>query len=169
MLLNSAKLAKDYRLKDLIRYNTRTKITNESVAEHSYFVCLYVLEICNYFKVDNETKLEALSLAVIHDLPEIDLSDIPHDVKMKHKGLNKEFEIVEEELFGKLRNRFNLKPTENTNIANKIVKAADLYSVIQFCEHEKVLGNQSPYLDLIINDTTVIIEKLEEELYGYYY
>ena len=41
-----SKLLDFYHLKSLVRYNTRLKLTSETVAEHSYFVSLFTMIIC---------------------------------------------------------------------------------------------------------------------------
>ncbi len=38
-----------YALKSLIRYSNTFRILNESIAEHSYFVSLIVLELHNHY------------------------------------------------------------------------------------------------------------------------
>ena len=74
-MINVADLMKDYRLKSTIRYNNRNKITNESVAEHSFYVGLYTLEICNKLKLNHSLTKYALEKALLHDMVERDISD----------------------------------------------------------------------------------------------
>lgn len=164
MLIDKNKMTRDYRLKDLIRYNTRTKITNESVAEHSFYVVLYTLELCKILKLSDSVTANAVSLAVVHDMAEIDLCDIPHDVKVNNPKLTEEYNKVEDKYLAKLFKRFKLDNVEEKTLENKIVKVADLYSVIQYCNHEKTLGNRSGYIDVVLSKTYKLIYDLEEEL-----
>ena len=48
----------------------------ESVAAHSYFLCLMVMIFADAYP-DRYNKEKALSMALIHDLPETDTMDIP--------------------------------------------------------------------------------------------
>ena len=72
-----------YRLKNVIRYNTRNIIKEESVAEHSFYVALFSLKICDDYHIDNSTTKKVLIKALLHDMPEIELNDITHNVKEK--------------------------------------------------------------------------------------
>ena len=58
----------DYKLSDLVRYNHRHKIKNESVAEHSYYVTLFCLKICSFYRFDDKTTSRILAKAILHDL-----------------------------------------------------------------------------------------------------
>ena len=49
-----------YRLKNVVRYNTRNVIKKESVAEHSFYVALFTLKICNDYNVDPRTEKRAI-------------------------------------------------------------------------------------------------------------
>ena len=46
-----------YQLKNIIRYNSRKRLVNESVAEHSFYVALIALEICNERQLGDATTL----------------------------------------------------------------------------------------------------------------
>ena len=67
-----------YILKALTRYNNKFKIISESVAEHSYFVAVLTLKLHDDYEFDLE---KALKMSLIHDIPELHLSDVTHDVK----------------------------------------------------------------------------------------
>lgn len=150
-------LMKDYRLKSTIRYNNRNKINNETVAEHSFYVSLYTLQICNKLNLHPIVTKLALEKAILHDMVEADISDIPHDVKKKIEGLKTILEKQEKELNEKLDYRFACDRTNNIetlrsykvdyddkteNIIDTIVKIADTYSVLQYCLKEEMLGNK---------------------------
>ena len=76
-----------YTLKALTRYNNKFKIINESVAEHSFFVAVLVLKMYDDYNFNLKT---ALKMALIHDIPELHLSDVTHDVKKNFPKLAKE-------------------------------------------------------------------------------
>ena len=44
-----------YRLKNVIRYNTRNKLKDESVAEHSFYVALLSLYFCDEYNLSNKS------------------------------------------------------------------------------------------------------------------
>ena len=134
-------LTKLYNLKNLVRYNPRTKIANESVAEHSFFVALFTAMIAEKLEMSDSEKLRCITKALIHDLPEIDISDIPHNVKRKYPEIKEVVERAENEWFKKFMPSFeNLCTTEEED---DIVEIADIYSVVQYCENERRLGNQN--------------------------
>ena len=76
-----------YILKALTRYNNKFKIISESVAEHSYFVAVLTLKMHDDYNFNLE---EALKMALIHDIPELHLSDVTHDVKRNFPKLAQE-------------------------------------------------------------------------------
>ena len=55
-----------YKLKDIIRYNTRVKITKESVAEHSFFVAVITLHLCNKYHLDEKTTSSKNVLIILY-------------------------------------------------------------------------------------------------------
>ncbi len=116
-------IEKEYVLAKTLRYNNRTHLQEESVAEHSFFVALFSLKIVQLLKLPEELELRILRLAVLHDCAESITSDIPHNVK-------------------KL----------DDEIAEAVVKLADNYSVLQFCINEQRLGNTSPdIMEIFVN------------------
>ena len=165
-------LMKDYRLKSTIRYNNRNKITNESVAEHSFYVALYTLEICNSLNLEDNIIKKAVERALLHDMVERDISDIPHDVKNIVPGLKIILENKEKELNKEIDERFNCNRNEDDESAlNKlidvIVKISDNYSVYQFCLKEQELGNNSLEFKAIENRAKNFIESNMEKVNEY--
>jgi 5'-deoxynucleotidase YfbR-like HD superfamily hydrolase len=78
---------KIYTLKALTRYNNKFKIISESVAEHSFFVAVMTLKLHDDYNFNLE---KALKMALIHDIPELHLSDVTHDVKRNFPQLAEE-------------------------------------------------------------------------------
>lgn len=158
-------LLKTYKLKNLIRFNHKTKLTCENVSEHSYFVTLFTLKICDTLKVSDDIKLQCLIKALLHDTPETEINDITHDVKAKNKELNDILLKLENKFFAKYYYHYKeLMCNEEDNLVNKIVKLADVYSVLQFTLNEITLGNANDEMMFIYKDTLNRIEKLEKEL-----
>lgn len=154
-----------YKLKNLIRYNNRTKLKDESVAEHSFFVALISLMICDTLGLDKDTTSECLIKAVLHDMPEIEMNDITHDVKERLKlgGILQEYEC---EYYDKhFKNFASLMNFEDGSISSIIVQLADAESVRQFIQNEKKLGNQSKDIFEIDEECGQRISRLEDALY----
>lgn len=154
-----------YKLKNLIRYNNRTKLKDESVAEHSFFVTLMSLMICDTLNIDKETTYECLIKAILHDMPEIEMNDITHDVKERLK-LGKILQQYEFDYYAKNFKSFaSMMNLEDDSISSLIVNLADAESVRQFIQNEKKLGNQSRDIIEIDKECSQRISRLEDVLY----
>lgn len=154
------------RLSNIIRYNTWGKVKNETVAEHSYFVCLYTKKICDYLEVNDFVKLKAIEFAIIHDAAEIFTNDITYDAKQSMPELQHILEAHEKNF---IQTNFpeNYKDLYESSsydnyLAKMIVKAADIYSVIQYCDNEVSLGNKNfqKLLDQSIQRLTIAIQNI---------
>ena len=145
-----------YKLKSLIRYNTLNRIKDESVAEHMYFTAIISMQICHQFNIP-EFESVAIKAALMHDIPELWLSDVPHDVKENIPTLK---EIIEKEEAFILAKEFCYQ-LPDTQILKTILKLADIKSVMQYVNSERQLGNHS--LDYILDG--VLKEIAAKEVY----
>lgn len=59
------------------RWSIVRKVREQSVAEHSWLVVMYVNDICTHLGLGVETTLAAIRCALIHDLDEIISGDFP--------------------------------------------------------------------------------------------
>lgn len=156
-----------YRLKLLYRYNGRTKVSQENVAEHSFYVALIVLKLCTKFDIDESTRLKCLAKALLHDMPEIELNDITHDVKekLKLRPLLKEYEdkfyVIHFPEYSELMTDDNDTNSKNILIS-KIVNLADCISVKQYILYEKSIGNTT--LDELLNVTNSRINSIQNDI-----
>ena len=142
-LLSKESIMREYPLKKIIRYNHRSRLQDESVAEHTCFVSLFCLKIMAQLNLSIEEERQVLVLAALHDTCESLTSDIPHDVKANYPEMQTILEKIEHDYYTK--NWFDYiddvyKPTP---IVHNILKLADAYSVYQWCLNEKALGNHS--------------------------
>ena len=80
-MISNKELLEIYKLKNIVRYNTHPKLTKESVAEHSFYVALIALKICDKLNVSDDIKLLSIEKSLLHDLPEIKMNDITYDAK----------------------------------------------------------------------------------------
>lgn len=140
-------ILKYYNLKNLVRYNQRFRLKDESVAEHSYYVSLFTMMICDKLQVSSSIKNDSLTWALIHDLPEIYTSDIPHPTKVGNPGMEDFLVRVEhkvmEEHFSPYHELYKKITTGNYELVDCIVKLADIVSVIQYTTLEIRLGNKT--------------------------
>ena len=139
---------KIYILKALTRYNNKFKIISESVAEHSFFVAILVLKMHDDYKFNLE---KALKMGLIHDIPELHLSDVTHDVKRNFPQLAKEVTKAE---FVIMRNKYpnwysTFKSFEDQDsVEALVVKMADNLSCVQYASAEMDLGNKGYMKDV---------------------
>lgn len=147
---NNDEIEKEYVLAKTLRYNNRTHLQEESVAEHSFFVSLFSLKIVQELKLPEELELRILRLATLHDCAESITSDIPHNVKMMYPDFAAFLKTIEDQYYTKHWSYF--KDKLDDEIAEAIVKLADNYSVLQFCINEQRLGNSSPdIMEIYVN------------------
>lgn len=158
-LLSNDYLMEIYRLKTLVRYNHRLRLTNESVAEHSFFTALFVLEICDRLNISGELKAKSIEYALLHDVPETIISDVPSDVKDLSESLRMLLQTFEDSFMETNYPVYALYSKDDEIFA--IVKLADLYSVRQYCMVEAALGNKTLDFADAVNER---IDRLEEEL-----
>ena len=157
-IISDEELMQLYQLKDVIRYNCRKHLKDESVAEHSYYVALFAMMICNKHHVSDKTKIDAISKALLHDLPEIETNDITHDVKEK-LHLRPLLKKYEDEYYEKnFKQNAALMKDDSDNLVNAIVLYADILSVRQFCMNEVIMGNKDKDIMHILEDTNKRIE-----------
>lgn len=162
------------RLGEIIRYNNRTKIKHENVAEHSLYVCSTIIKICNSYNIGSEIKAKALEFGVVHDCGEIFLGDIPYDTKVDNPGLTEILEQAEVKSLEKYMPEFApiysqfLKEEKERTLAYLITKLADTTSVLQYSKREISLGNKTESMKSIYSNANErvadLINELEESL-----
>ena len=128
-----------YTLKALTRYNNKFKIISESVAEHSYFVAVLTLKLHDDYEFNLE---KALKMALVHDIPELHLSDVTHDVKRNFPKLAEEVTKAE------------------------AVKLADNLSCVQYAHAEIELGNKG-YMKEVATNAGKRVKECTENLQKY--
>ena len=136
-----------YKLSNIIRYSQQNKIKNETVAEHSYYVSWFVNRLCTKYSLSDTIRLMALEAALLHDVPEVITNDITYDVKRmipEVPGLLQPYEeeVIREHSLRAHKVLFNPE-TNDEIVAKKIVKHADILSVLQYCQNEEELGNKN--------------------------
>lgn len=157
-------------LADMKRYNNRIKIKSESIAEHSFFVAYNILKVGHDYKIDNNIVNEAVSMAIVHDYPEVFTSDLPHDCKQRYPVLKTMLTAIESEFLKEempeLYERYQ-KLLLNKSLVTLLVDIGDALSVLQYVKRERELGNSTNDMKIIENEISVriigLFEKLKEE------
>lgn len=130
-------------LRSLIRYQNCNRLVNESVAEHSFYVASFVMKLREYYNFDLE---RALKMALIHDVPESQISDIPHNIKIANPKLAQALEEAENNVLNKM-----FFPEGVTLVADfngtaspegKVCALADVLSVVLYADDEIKCGNR---------------------------
>ncbi len=155
-------LENTYNLKTLIRYNNTPRILHESIAEHMYFVALTVYELYHIYTFD---LLVALKMALFHDIPEIFLSDIPSNTKKMFPDMEEVSRKNQEKAINLIDSTMSpfVDSYEHQNTFEaKIVKLADILSVLQYTKMESNLGNL--YMRKIYETTKPIAQDLIKKI-----
>lgn len=142
-LLSKESIMSEYPLKKIIRYNHRSRLQDESVAEHTCFVSLFCLKIMAQLNLTHEQERQVLILAALHDTCESRTSDIPHDVKANYPEMQAILEKIEYDYYEENWKTYLGDVYKPEPIVYNIIKLADAYSVYQWCLNEKALGNSS--------------------------
>lgn len=136
-----------YKLSNIVRYSQQHKIKYETVAEHSYYVGWFVNRLCTKYQLSDTVRLMALETAILHDVPEVVTNDITYDVKQMIPEVSALLQPYEESIIKEHSERaynvlFNPMSRDEL-IAKKVVKHADILSVLQYCQNEEQLGNKN--------------------------
>lgn len=135
-----------YKLSNIVRYSQQNKIQQETVAEHSFYVCWFVNRICTKHEIGDTIRLMALEAATLHDIPEVITNDITYDVKRMIPEVRTLLQPYEEEVIKEHSSRAHkvlfYPETPEELLAKRIVKHADILSVLQYCQNEETLGNK---------------------------
>lgn len=141
--LSDEQIMNEYVLSKIVRYNNRTRLQNESVAEHTCFVSLFCLKIMAQLNLDHETERQILILAALHDMAESRTSDIPHNVKANYPAMEDILAHIESQYYEENWSKYIDVVYNHNDLVYHIIKLADAYSVYQYCLNERSLGNRS--------------------------
>ena len=129
-------------LRSLIRYQNCNRLVNESVAEHSWFVAIFVLKLREYYNFNLET---ALKTALVHDFAESKISDVPHNIKVSNPALAKALEDAEEKVNIEFLSEDAAKLVKDFNNGSSpegiVCQLADVLSVVLYAHDEIKCGN----------------------------
>lgn len=163
-LLSKESIMSEYPLKKIIRYNHRSRLQDESVAEHTCFVSLFCLKIMAQLNLTHEQERQVLILAALHDTCESRTSDIPHDVKANYPEMQQILDRIEQDYYKEHWKNYFGEVYKPEPIVYNILKLADAYSVYQWCLNEKALGNSSDCIGEIYFESKGRLEKYTNEI-----
>lgn len=111
----------------------------QSVAEHSYFVAMYTLQICACLRTPRVFTETCLRYALWHDVEECFMGDVPGPVKRRTMNEGRKEEFVRAEM----RRRFGevMMSEEEDSFPQAVVKLADVTDEYLFLNDEQLLGN----------------------------
>lgn len=159
---------KVYNLKFIQRYSITPRITNETVAEHSFFVTTYVMELYKDYKFDLN---KAVQMAIIHDFAESFIGDITLSTKTMCPDLVEAVSNAEKEVmfqnFPSFIYELYREYEQRTSVESLIVKLADTMQVKQYTGNEIELGNNSITMRSIFSRAVDDIDLFERKLAVY--
>lgn len=158
-LLSKESIMSEYALKKIIRYNHRSRLQDESVAEHTCFVSLFCLKIMAQLNLTRDQERQVLVLAALHDTCESRTSDIPHDVKANYPEMQKILDKIELDYYEENWKNYIKDVYKPDMVVYNILKLADAYSVYQWCLNEKALGNSSDCITEIYIESKCRLKK----------
>lgn len=130
-------------LRSLVRYQNCHRNVNETVAEHSFYVAAFVLKLREYYKFDLQA---ALKTALIHDVMESRISDVPHNIKIKNPKLAEALEEAEtdvlNEMFYQEARALLINFNHGGTPEGLVVQLADILSVVLYANAEIKSGNK---------------------------
>ena len=129
--------SREYRdLAHVPRWSIIPVVKRQSVAEHSYFVALYAIEICRVIGVPSSDLASILIYAIQHDRSECYISDIPGPVKRGAGIKDNIYNYERKEDFSYFGDTLNPSDFEKATI-----KVADLMDEFAYWWEEARVGN----------------------------
>jgi len=158
---------RSYSLEHTKRYSMKPVVHQESVATHSYFVALGVMLMSEDYKFDVNL---AIKIALTHDLPEMEISDVNHLVKKNYPEVAKALKEAEMQIIDNMPeslkwfcNQYHYETPEAL-----VVHYCDAFQCYQYAMNEINLGNQGYMVD--VRDNSLIrMATLATKLEAYKY
>lgn len=162
LFFSKEQLLEMYKLKNIVRYNHRTRLKAENVAEHSFFTTLITLELCKRLNLNDDIRYKCIVKSLLHDMPETELNDITYDVKV-NLNLYPLLKTYEDKFFNREFPEYTeLMNNDDESIVNLVVQYADAMSVLQYSYNEIQLGNVT--FESIKEETIDRLKTIEQRL-----
>ena len=114
---------------EVSRYHTVRTLQTETVGHHSHGVAMFCCLLCT-------PSANLLRAALVHDLAEHVLGDIPSPAKKKY-GIGEQVNDLEKELLKSVGMDVNISANEA-----RTLKMADIFQGMTFCLREIQMGNE---------------------------
>lgn len=158
------------RMAHIARFSSLPVLHKESVAEHSWFVCLFSLAIAKYIEESTGSRVDyslLLQRAVLHDLDESLSGDFIRPFKYADAILRQHLDRVVSEGMakalegypGEQQLHYFWKSAKRPDLEGFILSTADLWSVVQFAQREVRLGNS--YGHRVLSEAAVWLRQLQ--------
>lgn len=154
-----------YRLKFLIRYSNMPRNINESVAEHSFFVCIILMYLHDKYEFDIGW---ALQMAVCHDVAEAYTNDISHQTKEMFPEIRDILHTIEMKLAKKFPKGVQIAIEDHLgdSVEASFVRFADAIQCYQYARAELATGGTG-YMHEVSRSSQQRINKFKKELSAY--
>lgn len=134
------------RMSFMKRFNNEMHFHDENVAEHSFYVSVFAMMLCDELAVSANMRRIIIEKAIIHDIHEVVISDVPHNVKMIEPSILKFYTNYESKYnayhFASLVRLYDSLVLHDRQVCDEVVTLADILSVIQYAQLEVSLGNK---------------------------
>ena len=135
----------------------------DMLGDHSFNVAAILFRLHE----DYEFNLpEAVTMAIVHDMPEMELNDVPRIIKQRYPLIKDAFRACELDVIDELPMpvRAYLQTYEQMDtVEAKMVKFADVIQCKQYAHTEMKLGNHG-YMEDVYHASLKRINEMKEEL-----
>lgn len=164
--LRKGLLMSTYPLSYATRYSLYRRAHDESVAEHCFYVALFVMVLHERYEFDLQA---ALKMALLHDIPELAVSDVNHKIKREYPEIAKALQRAEGEfIMRKLPQSMvssYLAFTADDSPEALFVQYADALSVLQWYDNEVMMGNAT--VSFVYDEVSVRLKTLMDRAESY--
>ena len=115
------------------RWHTITNAKEQTVAAHSWGVAVIIMDLWP------DSRADLFHAALLHDVPEQLIGDVPAPTKWAHPRLAKELDLAEESFWDMVEVKFPALTTEE----QLQLKTADMLELLWYCIEEERLGNKN--------------------------
>lgn len=152
-----------YNLSYINRYSNVARIKDESVAEHSFFVAVEVLDLYQQYDFNLGS---TLSMAITHDWIEADTDDVNHLIKKKYPELAAELRKAENSEMEKYPNYIvnSFKEYDHKNTFESLIcHIADARQCVRYAQNEIDRGNKK-YMEWVKEGSEARVSKLIDDI-----
>ena len=154
-----------YRLKFLIRYSNMPRNHDESVAEHSFFVCMILMNLYDKYEFDLG---DALQMAICHDVAEAYTNDISHQTKEMFPEIRDTLHKIEMKLAKSFPDpvRCAIENSLKDSVEADFVRYADAIQCYQYSRAEIATGGTG-YMYEVSYSSQRRMKQFKKELESY--